>query len=348
MGGSFARTGLPNVVTTTAYAANQLTQWGTATLTYDLNGNMLSDGVNAFVWNARNQLASMNLGADSFQYDFFGRRVSKTLSGSTTSYLYDGMNVAQELSGGVPTANLLNGLGVDEVFARTDSVGARNFLTGALGSSLALTDSTGAVQTQYTYEPFGNTSVSGSTSANPYQFTGRENDGTGLYFYRARYYDPGTGRFLSEDPTGPEEEGPNLYRYVNNNPATNADPSGLFTIDKSCKNRCQRFGGGGPNNPNQGPTLENLEEVIRRETEDWCNNLYRITDPKLRACIQKSCQKGKIKCKEKCDPDVGAYNRKFPLLTNRTATLCPNDWPDSTPASYVGGAVIHECAHGCG
>jgi hypothetical protein len=76
MGGSFARTGLPQPVTTTSYnAANRLTQWGTATLTYDANGNMLSDGSNAFTWDARNQLASMNLGANSFQYDPLGRRV---------------------------------------------------------------------------------------------------------------------------------------------------------------------------------------------------------------------------------------------------------------------------------
>jgi hypothetical protein len=80
----------------------------------------------------------------SFQYDPFGRRVSKTIGGST-QYLYDGANPVQELSGSSASANLLAG-GVDEYFQRTDSAGARHFLTDALGSTLALADSTGALQ----------------------------------------------------------------------------------------------------------------------------------------------------------------------------------------------------------
>ena len=92
---------------------------------------MTSDGVNSLVWNARNQLASMNLGANSFQYDPFGRRSSKTMSGAATAFLYDGINPVQEQSGATPIANLLSGLGVDEVFTRTDAVGARHFLADA-------------------------------------------------------------------------------------------------------------------------------------------------------------------------------------------------------------------------
>src|SRR5713101_2777303 len=116
-----------------------------------------------------------------------------------TSFLYDAANFVQELTSGTPTANLLSG-GIDEVFARTDAAGTTNFLADALGSTLALSDSAGNLLTQYTYELFGNTTVSGLPSANPYQHTGRENDGTGLYFYRARYYSPTFQRFASEDP----------------------------------------------------------------------------------------------------------------------------------------------------
>jgi hypothetical protein len=65
-----------------------------------------------------------------------------------------------------------------------------SFLRDTLGSTLALANSSGAIGTTYTYEPFGNTTLGGAANANPYQFTGRENDGTGLYFNRARYYSP--------------------------------------------------------------------------------------------------------------------------------------------------------------
>src|SRR6266852_1215816 len=95
-----------------------------------------------------------------------------------SSFLYDATNVVQELSSGTPTANLLSG-GIDEVSLRTDAAGHRSFLSDALGSTLALTDPAGSVLARYTYEPFVRTAVSGATSANPYQYTGRENDGTG-------------------------------------------------------------------------------------------------------------------------------------------------------------------------
>jgi len=79
---------------------------------------------------------------------------------------------------------------VDEIFTRTDSAGVRNFLGDALGSTVALTDSSGTVQTQYTYEPFGKTTASGQANSSTFQYTSRENDGTGLYYYRAKYYNP--------------------------------------------------------------------------------------------------------------------------------------------------------------
>src|SRR5581483_9825432 len=138
----------------------------------------------------------------SFQYDGVGRRKQKTVNGTATNFLYDKHNIVQELNGTTPTVNLLTGQGIDETLQRTDSGGAQSLLTDALGSSVALADATGAVQTQYTYEPFGNTTSSGAASTNAFQYTGRENDGCGLYYYRARYYHPGLQRFVREDPIG--------------------------------------------------------------------------------------------------------------------------------------------------
>jgi RHS repeat-associated protein len=230
IGGSYARTGLPAAVTSATYNKdNQLTQWRSSALTYDLDGNLTSDGTNTYAWNARNQLASINSGTTaSFVYDGFARRQAKTVTGASTSFLYDRISPVQELSGTVVTANLVTGLAVDEIFSRTDSAGARYFVLDALRSTIALADSTGTLQTQYTYEPFGSTTVTGLPSSSSYHYTGREDDGTGVYYYRARYYNTAFGRFISQDPLD-LKRGSNSYAYVDDRPINANDPLGLFS-----------------------------------------------------------------------------------------------------------------------
>jgi len=228
--GSFAQTNLPQAVTGNTFnSANEMTGFNGAALSYDLNGNLIGDGTNAYSWDARNHLVGITGGSTAgFVYDAFGRRMSKNINGSITQFEYDGLNPVQELDGANPanvTANLLTGLGIDERFSRTDSSGAMNFLTGALGSTLALADSNGAINTSYTYEPFGNTSIGGS-NPNPYQFTGRENDSTGLYFYRARYYSPTYQGFIAQDPIAFAGGDTNLYGYDYDEPTDLSDPSG--------------------------------------------------------------------------------------------------------------------------
>ncbi len=212
----------PGFFSVTYNVNNQLIQWGSTTITYDADGNLSNDGTTPYAWSARNKLASY--GSATFTYDAFGRR---TQNATGTAFLYDGIKPVQELSGSTVTANLLTG-GVDEIFARTDSAGIRNFVADALGSTVALTDSAGTVQTQYTYEPFGKTSSSGQASNSALQYTGRENDGTGLYYYRARYYNPMLQRFISEDPLGFAGNGPNMYVYAGDSPVNFTDPTGLY------------------------------------------------------------------------------------------------------------------------
>jgi RHS repeat-associated protein len=238
VGGSFARSSVPASVASASYDAdNELTNWGGTSLAYDPDGNLVGDGTNAYTWDARGQLGSTTgPTAASFTYDAFGRRTGKTTAGATTKFGYDGANVIQELdSSGTPTANLLTGLGVDQTFSRTDSGGASSFLTDALGSPVALADSSGAIQTSYTYEPFGRATAAGAPSSNSFQYTGREADGTGLDFNRARYYNPTFGRFISEDPIG-FAGGPNLYAYAANSPINLTDPYGLFSFRKWFQN----------------------------------------------------------------------------------------------------------------
>lgn len=229
--GSYAWTGLPSAVSSATHdGANRLTSWAGTTLSYDAEGNLTSDGTNGYTWDARGQLASIAGGVTaSYAYDAFGRRVRKTVGASTTQFLYDGLNPIQELSaGGSPTANLLTGLGTDQYFSRTEDGASRSFLTDALGSTIALADNGGTVQTEYTYQPFGGVTASGEVSSNSLQFTGRENDvATNLFYNRARYYSPIFQRFISQDPVGFVGGDANLYAYVGNAPTIFTDRLGL-------------------------------------------------------------------------------------------------------------------------
>jgi RHS repeat-associated protein len=231
IGGSLATMTLPAALTSATYDGRQPPDPGTA-LTYDANGNLTADGSLGYGWDSRNRLVSLTGAATaSFAYDTGGRRSGKTINGTTANFLYDGANLVQELAGGTPSANLLTGLGIDEVFSRTDSLGTRSVVTDALGSAVALTDGAGAVKTSYSYEPYGNTTASGEVNVSALQYTGRENDGTGLYYYRARYYHPGFGRFVAEDPLG-LDGGTNLYAYAAADPIDYIDPEGRARFSK--------------------------------------------------------------------------------------------------------------------
>jgi len=208
--------------------ANQQTSFNGVTLSYDLNGNLTSDGTYTYTWDARDRLTTIKQGLvtkGSFTYDAVGRRSSKVVNGATTiSFLYDHWNPVQEAQGS-STRPILVGLETDEYFARTETAGRRYFLADALGSTLALADSSQAIQQTYRYEPHGEITAIGS-SDNPYQYTGRENDGTGLYYYRARYYSPSRKSFISEDPIG-LRAGLNTYAYAHNSPLQRRDSLGL-------------------------------------------------------------------------------------------------------------------------
>ena len=258
-GGTLFQSVLPAAVTSASYdVADRLTQWvtptGTTTPVWDANGNLTNDGLRSYSWDARDRLTAIP-GVASFAYDAVGRRATATLAGTAQGYLYDGANAVQETTGGTVSANVMGGGGADSRFTRTVAGGGTStYLTDILGSTVALADGTGTIQTSYGYDPYGNTAATGAANTNAYQFTGRENDGTGLYYYRARFYNPTWGRFISEDPIG-LRGGINRYAYSGGDPVNFRDPSGnnpLGLILCALTHAC-----GGSSSPTTPPQTKN-------------------------------------------------------------------------------------------
>lgn len=210
---------------------NRLTQVNGKAQSFDANGNVTSSGGRMYIWNARNQLSSItqdNAVIASFGYDALGRRYLKHDDGPTITYLYDGLDAVQEISADT-IVPILAGAGIDRRIARGVAMDRRYFVTDHLNSTLIMTDSLGKVVSSFEYDPYGNSPMTDQGVENPYRYTGRELDKSGLYYYRARYYSADVNRFISEDPLG-ISEGPNAYVYVNGDPVRLTDPFGLWSV----------------------------------------------------------------------------------------------------------------------
>ena len=210
---------------------NRLTSTATANYGYDANGNMVTKAEGKefwhFTWDYENRLtvAATRKQTVRYRYDALGRRVQRYFVGGkeNTKFIYDGNDVLVDDNSGVLT-KYLNGDGIDNKLKLTSGGVSKYFITDHLGSTVGLTDSSGNLSSSASYDSFGNSTNNLSTR---YQYTGREFDSfTGLYFYRARWYDAGLGRFISEDPIGFGGEDINWYSYVHNNPLRYFDPEG--------------------------------------------------------------------------------------------------------------------------
>lgn len=242
----------------TVYAhnnANQMTQGRKLGYGYDNRGNQASKTVPGATdkswiqtWDYQNRLEKVEKtkGTEkrtvTFKYDPLGRRIEKKFvqtKGSfteteTSTYVYDNEDVVMEIfssAAGTEKTNFTHGPGIDEPLSleRQINGGASNFYyyhADGLGSISTITNAAKAVVQSYEYDSYG--MVKPNTAfRNSYVYTGREWDSeTGLYFHRARYYDPMDGKFVSKDPIG-FEGGLNLYQYTSSNPLNYIDPFGL-------------------------------------------------------------------------------------------------------------------------
>ena len=199
--------------TYTYNAGNQLVIENGISYTYDKNGNLISktssEGTTTHVYDFENRLikvATPNGTIAEFKYDPFGRRIEKkiTENGITTTkrYFYDNEDILFEYDEQGNIGNrYIHGLGIDEPLALNNNQGTYYYHVDGLGSVVALTDSNQKVVQDYQYDSFGNLKDQKERIKQPYTFTAREWDKEiGLYYYRARYYDAGLGRFISFDP----------------------------------------------------------------------------------------------------------------------------------------------------
>jgi RHS repeat-associated protein len=169
-------------------------------------------------------------GSVTFRYDPFGRRIYRSSSSGTSIFGYQDYDIVDETNAaGVAVARYTHGPTVDEPLAMLRNGTTSYYEADGLNSITSLTDATGALAQTYTLDSFGNQTASSGSLTNPYRYTGREFDSeTGLYYMRARDFDPSSGRFLSEDPLEFMGER-NFYRYALNNPTNYVDPTGLNT-----------------------------------------------------------------------------------------------------------------------
>ena len=246
-------------------ANNQLLSDGTYNYQYDDEGNrtkrteIATGKVTEYVWDYHNRLTSVLLKdaggvvtkTIEYAYDVNNQRIGKKIDGVVSErYVLDRNQIALVFDGaGNQTHRYLYGTGVDQILADETPTQTLWALSDRQGTVADLIDNNGAIVNHLTYDSFGK--VVSQTSPSVvfrYGYTGRETDAeTGYYYYRARYYDAGVGRFIGEDPLGFGAGDKNLTRYVGNSPINFVDPSGLKPNLKSAGDMIDggRGGGGG-------------------------------------------------------------------------------------------------------
>jgi len=178
----------------------------------------------------------------TYTYDPAGRRIKKNVVGSyIVKYVYDGDHVIAEYDDSGLLRKYIYGARVDEPVCMIDVADnnkAYYYHFDGLGSVVALSNSNGDSCQSYEYSAYGQVAASDPNHPNPYMFTGRRFDiETGLYYYRARYYNPHIGRFMQTDTVG-YGAGMNWYAYCGNNPLGRVDPSGNYSMSVRIPTEC--------------------------------------------------------------------------------------------------------------
>jgi RHS repeat-associated protein len=207
------------------------------TLSYDLDGNLMNDGIKTYEWDAANRLLAINYTGTSnrteFTCDGLGRRTkivekTGTTINSAKTFVWDGLGIAEERNNSNKVTRKHYPQGVQFVSYNPTTTIPYFYMRDHLGSVREMTDGTGTIKARYDYDPWGNRTKLGGAQDADFGFTGHYYHApSNLYLAPFRAYDSTIGRWLSRDPIG-ETGGINLYGYVTNNPSNLADPLGLF------------------------------------------------------------------------------------------------------------------------
>ena len=223
------------------------------TYTYDDNGNQVQKvkgtDTTSFTYDIRDHLRVVSHNDQErgqYLFDHQGMRISKTEAGKQTKYVYDGKSVLQQYENVADVISHYYYGNSQLMQLHNTTEGLQYYHLDALGSVVNLTKDDGQVQARYSYDAFGHTRQQTGTSANSFGFTGHEkDDATGLYYFKARFYDPDTGRFLSQDSyEGTTDTPPSLHKYLYaySNPLVYVDPDGYMSYDEY-EQKAEEFGG---------------------------------------------------------------------------------------------------------
>jgi len=201
---------------------------GATTYTYDTRGNRISltpptGSATNLSHDQANRLTAYGT-SSSYAYNGDGLRMSKTVSGSTSQCLWDAAAALPLLLKDGSTAYVY-GPG-DLPLEQINGSSVLWLHHDQLGSTRLVTDNGGAAQATYTFDAYGKLTASTGNITNPFRFSGQYLDSeSGLYYLRARYYDPMTDQFLSRDPALAQTRA--AYGYAVGNPVNRTDPNGL-------------------------------------------------------------------------------------------------------------------------